>query len=176
MLRSRLKVPLAMLRRAWMSLWAPLSLLMRLPRYVKSSMHSSSSPLIVIGDAVGALTNITLVFFWLICRPVRFAKLVSRLDFSWRWLWAADMTARSSAKSRSSKHENRVHSSWDKVLYTYIQHDLCPIPYHFQAFLKTFTTTLYIIFSAGLILSVPTNCLRFFGDRLFPPCKLAPTK
>ena len=45
------------------SLWAPLSLLMRLPRYVKSSMHSSSSPLIVIGDAVGALTNITLVFF-----------------------------------------------------------------------------------------------------------------
>ena len=81
MLRSRLKAPLAIVRRAWMSLWAPLSLLMRLPRYVKSSMHSSDSPLIVIGDAVGALTNITLVFFWLMCRPVRFAKLLSRLDF-----------------------------------------------------------------------------------------------
>ena len=84
MLRSWLKAPLAIVRRAWMSLWAPLSLLMRLPRYVKSSMHSSDSPLIVIGDAVGALTNITLVFSWLMCRPAHFVKLLSRLDFSWR--------------------------------------------------------------------------------------------
>ena len=105
MLRSRLKAPLAMLRRAWMSLWAPLSFLMRLPRYV----HSSSSPMIVIRDAVGALTNITLLFFWLMCRPVCIAKLLSRLDFFWRWLWVVDMTARSLTKSRSSKHENRVH-------------------------------------------------------------------
>ena len=53
---------------------------------VKSSMHSSTSPLIVIGDVVGALTDITLVFFWLTCRPVCFAKLLSWLDFAWRWL------------------------------------------------------------------------------------------
>ena len=75
-------------------------------------MHSSASPLILIeiGDAVGAMTNITLVFFWLMCRLVCIAKLLSRLDFSWRWwLWVADMTARSSAKSRSSKHENGLH-------------------------------------------------------------------
>ena len=43
------------------------------------------------------------------CRPVRFVKLLSQLDFSWRWLWVAEMTARSSAKSRSSKHENKGH-------------------------------------------------------------------
>ena len=82
---------------------------MRLPRYVKSSIHSSNSLLIVIGDALGKLTNNTLVFFWLMCKPVRFVKLFSQLDFSWRWLWVVDMTARSSAKSRSSNHENRVH-------------------------------------------------------------------
>ena len=49
---------------------------------VFNALRTSSSPLIVIGNAVGALTNNTLVFFWLICRPVRFVKLLSRLDFS----------------------------------------------------------------------------------------------
>ena len=55
------------------------------------------------------LTNITLVLFWLMYRQVRFAKLLSRLDYSWRWLCVADMTAISSTKSTSSKHEGRVH-------------------------------------------------------------------
>ena len=37
------------------ALWAPLLLLRRLPRYVKSSVHSSSPPLTVIAGAMGGI-------------------------------------------------------------------------------------------------------------------------
>lgn len=43
---------LALLR--W-ALWAALLLLTRLPRYVKSSVHSSSPPLTVIAGAMGGI-------------------------------------------------------------------------------------------------------------------------
>ena len=39
------------------------------------------------------------------------AKLLSQSHFSSRWLRVADRAARSSAKSTSSKHENRVYCS-----------------------------------------------------------------
>ena len=41
---------------------------------LKSSMHSSASPSMVIGPGIArALMCITWVFFWVMCRPVYFA-------------------------------------------------------------------------------------------------------
>ena len=75
MLRSPLKTPLVLLRGPWMSLSATLSLLIRLPRYVKYSMHSRSTPSMVIRGAVGVLMYIAWVFSLLMRRPVRVAVL-----------------------------------------------------------------------------------------------------
>ena len=60
---------------ALMSFWPPLSLLMRLPRYVKSGTNSSGSPFTVKGAVGVVLMLITCVLDVLMVSPVCFAYL-----------------------------------------------------------------------------------------------------
>ena len=94
---------------ALMSFWPPLSLLMRLPRYLKSCTNSSGSPFTVTGALGVVLMLITCVLDVLMVSPICFAYLSNRSVFSCRWSRFTDRNARSSAKSRSSNWEKRVH-------------------------------------------------------------------
>ena len=110
---------LALLRRFLMSLPAPPSCLTVLPRYVNSSVVVRSSPFTVTGSGFDTFSIITSVFFWLIFKPSCCAKVLRRDVFSCMCWWMCDMSAKSSAKSRSSSCVKRVHlmpRAWSAVV------------------------------------------------------------
>ena len=115
---------LALLRRFLMSLPAPPSSLTVLPRYVNSSVVGRSSPFTVTGDGSDTFSIITSVFFWLIFKPTCCAKVFRRDVFSCMCWWVCDMSARSSAKSKSSSCVKRIHlmpRAWSAVVCLIIQ-------------------------------------------------------
>ena len=112
-----LKAFLALLRRFFTSLPAPLSHLSVLPKLVNFSVVRRSSPFTCTGAERGVVGAWGLgmdvqcrhVFFWLILRPLCSPYELWRDVFCWLCWWVWDTRAKSSAKSRSSSAVKRVH-------------------------------------------------------------------
>ena len=107
MLLSMLK---ALLIRFLMSLSAPPTFVTILPRYVNYSVVLRALAFTwIVGCGFVMLKAMTSDFFWLIVKPICWAKLQRRDDFSCICCCVWDNNARSSAKSKSSRKEKRVH-------------------------------------------------------------------